>query len=519
METRREFLKALFGLAALSCDPIAAFAANAKGPKYKVGNWTGDDFTRGHQFREGKIPTFPKSPEQTYDVVIVGGGIGGLSTAFFLQDSNVLLLEQYDSLGGQARGGTFRGIDYSWGPAYVGEPRGLYADLYEQVGVKPEKLPALRNTFFWDGHWTQGFNAKEQNDLYRAFQKLIADMSGVSKILPDEDSPEAMAAPELQPLDRTRFADAVKPGSERFLHLLDSICRSALCGNAGTLSSLAGYFLMEDMRATDYCFKGGNPALARALISKLNSLGAGRLKTGTFVWRIELTSDGALINYTDKQSQPHTIACKHVVVAAPPMVAWRQIANLNDKMKIALMPFRYGSYLVANMLLDKKIFRGSYDNFVTAPFSFTDFVVAETPYEIAGQCRPDASVLTVYRPWEPGSAGRPLLLQGDKAAFAKSTVDEMSHLIGHLQEHLQEVVLTRWGHAMPVPTPGYYAQLRKILESYEGNYSLAHCSTQGLASTEAAIRAGKFAANRAKQMLSKTSWLVPSSGHFDNVLG
>jgi protoporphyrinogen oxidase len=526
VKSRRDFLKALLGVCAVGAQPAELLAASKKygrtpvkkvtppKPKvpahYKLSAWTGDDFTLGHRLRSNELPPgFPEKPNKVADFVIVGGGIGGLSAAYYLNDENFLLLEQYDELGGQSRGGSYRGIDYSYGPAYVGLVDGIYGELYEKLGIKPEKLREADNAFYWNSKWWQALNSTEKDELRRHFKALNAACAPAIDQLPREDTPEAMSAAGLAAFDTMRFSQTLTGFSKEFVALLDSVCRSACCGSTGMLSAAAGYYLTEDLRSTNYCFKGGNPAIARGLVSKLRAGGDSRLQSGAFVWRIQLKENGANVFYSTSDGQTFNVECKHVIVATPPMVAWRQFANLSDKMRILLMPFKYGSYLVANMLLSKKTFKGAYDNFVGGGFSISDFTLAETPYEIAGSSRDEASVLTVYQPWEPGSAGRALLYQGDRKALSGVIHDEMEQLVGHLNDHLEEIVLTRWGHAMPIVTSGYYAQMLKIQHAYDGPYSFAHSSTQGLPSAEAAIRAGKFAANRARTATKKASALAP----------
>jgi glycine/D-amino acid oxidase-like deaminating enzyme len=58
-----------------------------------------------------------RAREESYDVIVIGGGIGGLSAAAFLSQSGqrVLVLEQGEGPGGDARG--FRRGPYRFDPA------------------------------------------------------------------------------------------------------------------------------------------------------------------------------------------------------------------------------------------------------------------------------------------------------------------------------------------------------------------------------------------------------------------
>lgn len=477
-------------------------------PKYQVSGWTGDDFTIGHEFRDGQLPKgIPPQVEKEYEFIIVGAGIGGLSAAHYLRDHDILLLDQYEQLGGQSRGGSYRGMHYTYGPSSVDSIDDIYGELYAKLGIHPEKLPLSDNSFYFETKWASG-SSKDSNSLYRSFKELSSALLPTFKMLPPQITPDLAQQPDLAKLDAIPFSSILKTSSPELTGLINNITKANACGTIDQVSALAGNYLLADLTKQSYAFKGGNTAITRGLLKNISEAGPERVVGGTFVWQVELKESGAEVIYSDKLGTMHRVSCRHVIVATPPMVAWRQFVNLPDKMRASLMPFKYGSYLVANFLLKKKLFTGPYDNWVSNPFTFADIVIGETPYTLAGDYKADmGSILTVYNPWEPGSQGRTILFVGDREQLSSNLYKQVATLVEHLDQHLEEIVLTRWGHAMVVPGVNHFARLRKISENSAGPYSLAHSSTQGMPRAESAIRAGHYAAKRALATSAKTSLL------------
>ena len=168
----------------------------------------------------------------------------------------------------------------------------------------------------------------------------------------------------------------MKSHSPAFTALVDAYLKSSLCGGVNNVSALSAISLLEDLTAASYVFPGGNPTLARALEHKV----AGKRCARGFVWSIQVGENKSTVVYADKDGILHKVACRHVIVTAPPLVAGRILTNIGDDIKAGLLSFKYGSYLVANILMPKKIFSGAYDNWVTPPFTFADISIAETPY-------------------------------------------------------------------------------------------------------------------------------------------
>ena len=133
--TRRQFIAG--GCAALA-------GMTVKGERRIDGSFAGsfvnDAFVRGHQIRDhAPISSAPR--QERIPLVIVGGGIAGLSAAWRLQKRgfrDFVLLEMNDQAGGNARSGENEVSAYPWAAHYVPVPgpKAVYVrELFEELGV------------------------------------------------------------------------------------------------------------------------------------------------------------------------------------------------------------------------------------------------------------------------------------------------------------------------------------------------------------------------------------------------
>ena len=124
--TRRDFLNGIAitsGLATLPPHLLAALQndlAPEKAPNYYPPALTGlrgshvGSFEAAHSLRDGDFwqkAGAPAETGETFDLIIVGGGISGLSAAYFFRKSNpnarILILENHDDFGGHAKRNEF----------------------------------------------------------------------------------------------------------------------------------------------------------------------------------------------------------------------------------------------------------------------------------------------------------------------------------------------------------------------------------------------------------------------------
>jgi spermidine dehydrogenase len=110
-------------------------------------------FEVAHKLRDGELPLQAPGLVETYDLVIVGGGISGLSAAYFYRErspsARILILDNHDDFGGHAKRNEFelggRIELMNGGTLEIDSPRPysvVAARLLRKLGVDPVKLDA-----------------------------------------------------------------------------------------------------------------------------------------------------------------------------------------------------------------------------------------------------------------------------------------------------------------------------------------------------------------------------------------
>ena len=167
--TRRDFVNgaavaAGASVAASAFGPLLPAALAADGapqdqPGYYPPSLTGmrgshpGSFEAAHKLRDGtlKVPPPGSGPEEEYDLVIVGGGISGLSAAYFYRrarpNARILILDNHDDFGGHAKRNEFHLGGHlnllNGGTLEIDSPRpySVVSDgLLRDLGVRPDAL-------------------------------------------------------------------------------------------------------------------------------------------------------------------------------------------------------------------------------------------------------------------------------------------------------------------------------------------------------------------------------------------
>src|SRR5215510_9655423 len=190
---RRELLAAFLGV------PVALSACRRnEAVPLPAGEIVGASDVFGHRVRDGGRVEVPQDAWSKVPLVIVGGGVAGLTAAWRLQNSgfkDFTLIELESAPGGTSRSGSNRLISFPWGAHYIPTPmkeNTALVSLLEEMGVVESKdehgAPIIAEQFlcrdpeervFYKGRWYEGLylHAGESEDDKQQFEKFNREVA------------------------------------------------------------------------------------------------------------------------------------------------------------------------------------------------------------------------------------------------------------------------------------------------------------------------------------------------------
>ena len=143
--TRRDFIKfVVAGAVTIGCPFNLELLAQSPEKPVTVDS---EEHSTCHQVRDLFAFDLPLV-SAAHDLVIIGGGMSGLTAAYLSPNLDWLLVEKEPHFGGNAYMMDFHGAAYGTGSAFVESP--VAAEMAIQLGLKPL---AIDN---WDGSFIQG---------------------------------------------------------------------------------------------------------------------------------------------------------------------------------------------------------------------------------------------------------------------------------------------------------------------------------------------------------------------------
>ena len=452
--TRRDFIRyVVAGSIASGCPIDQALLAEpaGAGPGPLV---EGEHFNVCHQVRDGH--SFPK-PDATKkaDVIIVGGGVAGLSAAYFLRGKDWLLLEKEDHFGGNAYQEEYEGHIFGTGSAYG--YRGDHGDmLAKEIGLNLPLInmpdPIIDNGKYAPDIWRTGINdLPYSKNVIASFKKYRDDIMKIdvkknAAQLDSEPFTKYLAgyAPEI-----TKLWDAYGPSNWGAF----SEDTSALIGITDSQNLIQG---LDDQRVI---LPGGLGCITHKLVEVLKPQHGERMLRDATVVAVVPDKDEVRVTYVQGEKIT-TVAAKVVLMCTAKYITARLVAGLPNEQKQAMRRMRYTPYPMVNIIFDKPIYRKGYDNWCPGK-TFTDFIVADWTIRNNPGYKPKYNILTFYTPLR--ETERAILLnEEDCKTLAAKVLKDFQSLMPEFNVDPVEVRLYRRGHPMFMAVPEQFTKNRMI---------------------------------------------------------
>jgi protoporphyrinogen oxidase len=449
-------------------------------------DFNGDDINRPHDIlwnKEDYLRSKGGKPavSENCDVVVVGGGMSGLLAAYYLQNKNVVLLEQAPQFGGNAKGENYKGSQYSMGAAYVNVPdQGSRVEqLFQKLGLSSKFRAEGETQILWKNKitadfWSGKFDSQKSKAIADFHLKIKDIYDNHYPDVPNSGAAGEMARAELDALDNITFQDWVQQNFPEMAEEAMEYCQLyAWSSFGGSLDEISAAQMLNFLAAEVggiMTLPGGNAAIAQALVDVLKKkMSKQQMQAGAFVIDIVIDGDGVVVIYENAAREVKALRAKKCVVAAPKMVAKYLIDDMPADQRQAMDGIRYRGYIVANVILNKKIESPSLELYwlqgsvpdSPRPMTPPDRAFTDTCFGTWAQSENvEQSVLTIYKALPMDGAQQFLFNPIAFAKNKKAIQDGFLPLLNSLNLKSSDVAgmrLTRWGHSMPLAEKGFIA--------------------------------------------------------------
>jgi protoporphyrinogen/coproporphyrinogen III oxidase len=473
-------------------DPSRAAAQDKeKDEKGHSANVDGEDNKICHTVRDKTSKFYARAPASAkHDVVIVGGGMSGLTAAYRLQQRDFLLLEKEPHWGGNAYALEYDGSTYATGSAFLTKDEHAYP-FAKEIGLEPLPVDSsdasiIRGELILDT-WGAGLDKLPYSAAIReSFKKFKKEMLAIN------------VEKQSQELYNKSFSDYLKGYPPELKQWWDTFGPSNWGATSEETAAALAISTLQDMaeestRDDRYTWPGGLGAITKRLAEILQPQYKDRMLAGATTVAVVPGKEEVQVTYM-LGGELKTVAAKAVIMATPKFITRRIVEGLQDAQDEAMRKIHYIPYPVVNLIFDKPVFNHGYDTWCPGN-TFTDFIVADWVIQKQPSYKQKFNILTFYTPMKEEDRGY-LLNEIGARKIATNVLRDFQKLMPGTDVDPVEVHIYRRGHPLYMSMPGLYTQWQPLARHPMDRVFFANTDSEGPEST---TNKGILAAHRAVQ--------------------
>lgn len=441
------------------------------------------------------------------DVVVVGGGIAGLTAAWQLRDLDTLVLEADDRVGGRIKSFP-RGEHWVSVGAHMFPGEGsLLWDLLRELDLEPARITGSLLGIAYRGRIVSGGRAETfplrlplapaaRVSLVRTGLRIRRDAARYNGLARrgEGETDSDVRRRLLSFLDDRSWTEYLGPAHAQVEEIYRATANRLTAEPheiaAGCMIGLFAHVWSEGGVVLGYNLRQGPSALPETLARRME----GRVVTGAPVHEVSRDATGVTVRYR-RERREEEVRARCAIVATPAPIARSIVADLPPETARALDAIVYGPFFVGGILTGE-----------TKPMPWDDAYSLLTPGKAFNMLFNHANALRdPAGPREPGGA---LMVYGgadlarrqferSDAEIEAAIVDDLYSLYPDAKGVVREVIVQRWERAIPFAAPGrsrVQAGLERGVDEkifFAGDYvgEWTHMEAAALTASEAASAA------------------------------
>ena len=445
------------------------------------------------------------------DVVIIGGGIAGLTAALRLRDHSPLVLEAEDRAGGRIFSQQRGDLALSVGAHMFPPPDSVVGRLVAEFGLEVMPITGSMLNVFYRGKLVRDkrpellpfllpLSAAGRVSFARAGLRLKGDANRYMELIEPRpgDTDAAIRLRALQHRGDETFADFLGSLHPEAFEIYRAIANRSIAEpreiSQSAMAALFGH--VWDTGDLGRNMRGGSGRLPAALAASLGD----SLRLGARVREVALEGPGVRVRY-ERDGDVGEIEARAAVVAIPAPLIPALVRDLPPETTEALGRVTYGPMVVLSILTGE-----------TEPMPWDDLYSILTPdksfnmffnhanFLRSAQGQKQGSVLMVYAGADRARALQDLDDDGVRTRF----LDDLDDVYPQVRGLIAETMVKKWQYAGPFAAPGRWRAQAALERGVGDKLFFAGDWVSEFVSMETAARTAVDAAAAVRRALGST---------------